>query len=369
MDIEKFINFRKELHKMPEEAFKEDKTRTFIKNALKDVNGLELLEDKSYLLYRYFKGEDKKSIVLRCDMDSIVNSKKTRFHGCGHDGHMAIMLGTILSMDASKLDKNVYFLFQAAEETGYGALDALEIFDKYKITEAYGLHNYAGIKTGTISTKKGLLFLSSFGLKVNIVGRQSHASIPENSLNPIYACSEIIKDIEPFIKKDAYKDFTLQGEKFSDNIFITVVGVKLGGENFGVSPANLELDLTLRAYNDDDLAKLKNIFENKYKKSLEEMGFVVELNSTDEFLSVVNDEELYDSFTKAIDADGLPFEERKEIIRSSEDFGYYRRKARELFFLIGVGEDHKDIHDEAYEFNDEAIENGVKAFLSIAYRL
>ena len=99
------------------------------------------------------------------------------------------------------------------------------------------------------------------------------------------------------------------------------------------------------------------------------MGFVVELNSTDEFLSVVNDEELYDSFTKAIDADGLPFEERKEIIRSSEDFGYYRRKARELFFLLGVGEDHKDIHDEAYEFNDEAIENGVKAFLSIAYRL
>ncbi len=333
MDTEKFIRFRKELHKMPEEAFKEDKTRAFIKDVLNGVNGLELLEDKSYLLYRYFKSEDKKSIVLRCDMDSIVNSQKTRFHGCGHDGHMAIMLGTILSMDASKLDKNVYFLFQAAEETGYGALDALEIFDKYKITEAYGLHNYAGIKTGTISTKKGLLFLSSFGLKVNIVGRQSHASIPENSLNPIYACSEIIKDIEPFIRKDAYKDFTLQGEKFSDNIFITVVGVKLGGENFGVSPANLELDLTLRA------------------------------------LSVVNDEELYEDFVKAIDADGLPFEERKEIIRSSEDFGYYRRKARELFFLLGVGEDHKDIHDEAYEFNDEAIENGVKAFLSIAYRL
>lgn len=76
MDIEKFIRFRKELHKIPEEAFKEDKTRAFIKNALNGVNGLELLEDKSYLLYRYFKGEDKKSIVLRCDMDSIVNSKK-----------------------------------------------------------------------------------------------------------------------------------------------------------------------------------------------------------------------------------------------------------------------------------------------------
>lgn len=364
-DVKELISIRKKLHENPELSLNEKKTMDIICDFLKEKSDFKIFREKDYVYALHFEGEECETVMFRADMDAICDENEKPFHGCGHDGHMAILIGVAEELKNKKFSKNVILLFQPAEEVGKGAELCLEIFDKMKIDRVYGLHNFHGYKEGAVACKSGIMFMASCGLVIELVGRQSHASMPELGLNPAYFIADLVKELKIFTHKDAYKKSKFMGRSFEDEVLLTVIGVNIGGENFGVSPQKGRLALTLRAKKDSDLESFIGVFESEVKKIAEKSGFSYKTERHDEFLAVINDEELYADFKERIINEGLDFYEMKEPVRSSEDFSYYKTKAKSVFFLIGNGENYTPLHYKDYEFNDRILENAIRAFISL----
>lgn len=363
MDINKIIKLRKKLHEYPEIAHNEFKTQKIIKEFLIENTNVEIVEEKGYL-YAKMKGVNpSKTIAIRSDHDAIMNSKNEMFHGCGHDGHTAIMCGTIMELEDVKPKDNVIFLFQPAEENGAGAKLCDKLFIDNKVDEIYGLHNMPNFKKGVAYLKKGCIQCASQGLRIIIDGIQTHASEPEKGLNPCYAISNIIERLKPLSEFKGYVKSEFENLKFNSLVLVTVINIEVGKRNFGVSPKSGEISLTLRTASDEDMIKLKN----KITEILDEIklkGYKYTTEIFDDFPETNNDVKLYEKTLKVLDKYKIKYCKMGEPIRASEDFGYYKKFCPSLYFMLGSGKG-PSIHNEEYEFNDDIIIDGINLFKSI----
>ncbi|SHH31644.1 amidohydrolase [Anaerosphaera aminiphila DSM 21120] len=359
------ISLRKKLHNSPEISNCEFNTRKILINFLKENNINSIYDFKDYF-YVYKKSKNpKKTIVIRADHDAILNSNLEPFHGCGHDGHSAILCGTILNLWKEELDKDVIFLFQPAEENGRGAKICSEVFKKYSIDEVYGLHNWPGLEMGTIYLKIGVCQCASVGLTLKFKGVQSHASLPELGKNPAYIISKIVDDLSDLNIFRGYSPFNFRNLHFKSLVLVTVINISLGSKNFGISPANGELSLTLRAAHDEDLNLIKNYILNLARDLCEE-DFSLQFEFTDEFSETYSDPSLVKKAEQIFSRENLKTLKLEVPFRASEDFGVYKKYALPLFFYLGNGVEHIPLHNDNFEFSDEILENGIKAFSVIA---
>lgn len=360
MDINKIIEFRKELHKCPEIAHHEVKTQKLIKDFLRANTNVEIVEEDGWF-YAKMKGlNPTKTIAFRSDHDAIMNSKNEMFHGCGHDGHTAIMCGTIMALEEDRPLNNVIFLFQPAEENGGGAKLCDKLFKDNTIDEIYGLHNMPNFKKGVAYYRKGCIQCESLGLRIKIDGIQTHASEPEKGLNPSYAISKIIERVKPLSKYIGFKSSKFEDLDFESLVLVTIINLSMGKLNFGVSPKSGEISLTIRAASDKDMKKII-----KKIKEMKEDGYSYTYEIYDDFPETNNDVDLCNKTLKVLDKYGVEYMQMSEPIRASEDFGYYKKFCPSLFFMLGTG-DGPSIHNENYKFNDDVIEDGIRLFKCIA---
>ena len=152
--LKKAINLRQELHKHPEISGEEVITKKILMEFLSENTTLELFDRGKWFYALHFEGEDLETIAFRADFDAILDSSGRPFHGCGHDGHSAILSGFALTLEGQKLGKNIVLLYQFGEEDGSGAIECREVFNEMKIHRIYGLHNMPGYKANTLYTKK-----------------------------------------------------------------------------------------------------------------------------------------------------------------------------------------------------------------------
>lgn len=364
MDINKIIEFRKKLHKIPEIANHELKTQEMIKEFLKSNTKVEIVEEKGYF-YAKLKGVNPtKTIAIRADHDAIMNSKNEMFHGCGHDGHTAILCGTIMKLEEDTVNNNIIFLFQPAEEDGSGAKITDKMFKDNNITEIFGLHNMPNLKKGVAYYREGCIQCASKGMKIKIKGLQTHASEPEKGLNPSYALAKIIQRLKPLSEYRGFVKSKFEDIEFSSLVLVTVIGIEMGKRNFGVSPAVGEICLTLRASSDKDMEKLDNkIYE--MLSEIENDGYSYEIEIFDDFPETNNDENLCEKTIKILEKFGIEIAKMENPIRASEDFGYYKKFCPSMFFMLGMG-DRPSLHHENYSFDDDIILNGISLFECIA---
>lgn len=166
---QQLIAWRRHLHANPESAFEEVKTAQFIAEKL-EAMGIEVHRNigKTGLVGVLKCGDGKGVIAIRADIDAIQLTEQgersyrsgaaERMHGCGHDGHTCIALGAAqLLLQRRNFNGTVCFVFQPAEEPGYGAnaMMADGVIERFAIEEIYGLHNMPGMKAGTIATRVG----------------------------------------------------------------------------------------------------------------------------------------------------------------------------------------------------------------------
>ena len=362
-NLEKIKNLRHVLHAHPELSMHENETKRRLMNFIEENTHLAVVDcGKWFYASRYVEGT--KGIAFRADMDALPINESINLpyasenpdvaHKCGHDGHCAALCGLALELDVMNPERSVYLIFQHAEETGQGAAECAKFLRERSISSIYAFHNWSGWALNSIVIRYGLCQCASSGLTIKFIGKTSHASEPEKGINPAFAIAKIISEIE---------NFTNRNKK----ILCTVVNIKLGEKNFGISPGEGEISLTLRAEREEDMRIFRNSVVNLAEKLAQENSMKTEILNSDYFPETLSDSCCVKKIIEAAKELNLKIIEMPEAIRASEDFGFYTKQIHGAIFYIGNGEDYPAIHTAEYDFNDEILETAVDVFAKIFF--
>ena len=297
----------------------------------------------------------KPPIAFRADMDALLipetcslpyaSEDPSVSHRCGHDGHSAALCGLALSLTGQPLPRDVYLIFQHAEETGDGARVCAELLSEKGIREIYAFHNLNGYPLGRVVLRRGQTQPASVGRTVSFTGAPAHASAPEQGKSPARAAAELCLYIDELLQRP-HKGMLLA----------TVVHLSVGKKDFGVAPAAGELSVTERAEYEEEMEALDRALSEKARQLAARDGLTVSFSESDRFPATVNDDACVCRVTKAAArVTGAPAVEMRDMWRASEDFGWYTKKCPGAMFYIGTGEAHPALHTEAYDFPDEIL--------------
>ncbi len=360
------IQLRHELHQHPELSNQEAWTKQHLIDFLKAHTRLEIVDNGLWFYAIYHAGEDRSNIAFRADFDAIHMQETidlpyaSKFpgisHKCGHDGHAASLVGLALEIDQKGADKNIFFLFQHAEETGDGAAQCVSFIKENRIEEIFAFHNMSGMDFKSVNVIDGTAHYASKGMTIHMEGVPSHASEPEKGLNPAFAIAKVI---------DSIPELTSQ-KHYSGIVLCTIIQVDIGQKAFGISASRGDLLLTIRALHEDDLNKLQNNLEDFALTQAGKYGLKVSFSYNDLFPQTVNSKESSDKIRQVCKEKDFKLVEMTEAFRVSEDFGYYLKQTKGAICYIGNGKDYPSIHTFEYDFRDEIIEIAVELFKGLA---
>ena len=367
------INIRKTLHRFPELSGNETSTAERIAKELKSFQPDNLITGLGgtgvLAAFNAKESHAKKTILFRAELDAIAVTEESEFdhqsqnrgimHGCGHDGHMAIILGLgrYLHQNPPK-NLNVILLFQPAEETGEGASLVMEDsrFSKLKIDQAFALHNLPGYEKNKIFIKKDTFACASSGIEITIKGRFSHAAFPEQGLNPALCVADLIQNAEKTLKRFRKKD----------PLNKTVpTFIRMGEPAYGISPGEAKMGYTLRSATDEGLEKGLQLLQETIEESAKQFKGIIKNRRVEPFAATLNSDEGVKIIQQAAASTNTPLEIMDRPFPWSEDFGEFRRQFPITIFGLGAGKNHPHLHFEKYDFNDDLIPTGVKIFSEI----
>lgn len=354
---EKIIQFRKDLHQIPELGLEEVKTSQYIKEKLENcgyeyetVIGTGVIACKK-------SGNTNKAIAFRADMDALQITEETNtsfksihkgmMHGCGHDVHMANLLGLAYYLKDIDVSRDIIFIFQPAEESPGGAKPIIEtgVLDKYNIGEIYGSHIWPYLEEGTIGVKPGPLMAMPGEFGITISGIGGHGAIPNDTTDQIYIASMLINSLQSIVSRNIEP---VEGG-------VVTVGYIHGGTRHNIIPEKIEFGGTFRAFDEG--------VYNTIKKRMKEicLGFEVvynvkiDLKIADYYPAVNNDENLTKEFINILNDENL------EIVKPSmtgEDFSFFQKKFPGVFFFMGSKNTDEGfinpLHNPKFNLTDKA---------------
>lgn len=370
-DWEAILELRHTLHAHPELSGEEQETKKRLMDFISHHTHLQLVDRGSwfYALYEPKKRNGKPAIGFRADMDALPlpeardlpygSTKACVAHKCGHDGHSSALtaLALLLEKDENIL-RPVYLIFQSAEETGKGGKSCADFVEAAGLGEVYAFHNLSGYPENAIMVRDGLTQCASKGLTVHFTGKRAHAGTPEEGCNPAPALARMILLAE--------KLGAPAKEEGAGTLLLTIVGVNLGGRDFGISPGEGEISFTLRADEEKDLAAVENGLRQEACRLGEEHSLAVSFEEADPFPATVNSPLGTERVRAAARSLGLTLVPMEKPWRPSEDFGWYLKVCPGALFYVGNGENWPAPHHPAYDFNDRILPTPAALFLKLA---
>lgn len=365
------INWRRDFHRHPEVAFQEERTSAVLKSFLESL-GLPVRRVAGTGVVGVLEGNPGgKTVALRADMDALplkeegdkdyLSLNEGAAHACGHDGHMAILMGTakLLQARKDKFSGRVVFLFQPAEERPpggakkmieEGALDGVEA--------VFGLHLWQPLPTGLVGIVKGAMMANSDEFSIVVRGRGGHGSMPHTAVDPILAASHLVVNIQSVVSRNV------------DPLKPCVVsfGTFRGGTVFNIIPSEVSLTGTVRSFD----PAVQSLAEKRLREIAEETAKTFGASCTVEyrkgFPALMNNPEMVD-FVSAVARQVLsegclkPF----DPIMGGEDFAYYLQKVPGAFFFLGAGDGQEfPHHHPAFDFDEKVLPQAVLLMSNIA---
>jgi amidohydrolase len=360
------VALRHELHRHPELAGRETWTKKRLIDFLRQHSSLDIVDRGSWFYARYRAGKDRPNIAFRADFDALPIDETISLpygsqcpgvaHKCGHDGHSASLAGFALDVSEQGADKNIYFVFQHAEETVQGGFECAALMDEEAIAEVFAYHNVPGMPARSIAVMDDTASCGSTGMIITLTGVPAHASQPEDGRNPCFAIAEIIDSIPAFIDPARYRGLVL----------CTIIGINAGQEAFGMSASEGRLMLTIRGQFDSELEELKRKIERKTAEEAERHGLTCGFEFRDSVPALHNHRESAAKVRRAARRLGFTTLEPGAPARGSEDFAWYTRRTRGAMFWVGAGEGRAPIHTAQFDFNDEIIPTVVDLYRALA---
>ncbi|MET3650273.1 M20 aminoacylase family protein [Phyllobacterium ifriqiyense] len=364
--IDEIILWRHHLHRNPELAYAEFETSNFIAAKL-EAFGLQVHRGLAGtgVVGTLTKGTGKRSIGIRADMDALPIFEKTgvsyaseidgKMHACGHDGHMAMVLGAASEcVDLEGLDGTVHFIFQPAEENEGGGRRMVEdgLFDLFPCDEIFSLHNWPSSPLGTYVIRPGAMMAAFAIFEIKVEGRGAHGATPHQGNDVLLASSHIHTALQSIVSR------SLSPQK-SGVVSVTAIN---GGSTWNVLPESCTLRGTTRWLDDvvGDLIELRIIeIANSIAESF---GCSADIRYDRHIPVTSNDERCVDVVKRAADRLGpalMRVDEEPSMI--SEDFAFMlnARPGAYLFLGTGMGSDDPGLHSPFFNFNDAAIPLGI----------
>jgi len=387
----KVIEWRRHLHQNPELSNREYKTSAYVEKHLRSL-GLEVETGVAHTgVVAILKGGKPGPLVaLRADMDALPVAEQTDLpfaskvttvyrgqetgvmHACGHDTHVAILMGVAeaLTKQKEQMQGDVMFIFQPAEEgapegeEGGAALMLKEgLFAKRKPDAAFGLHITSSLPVGYAGLRAGPLMASEDSFEITLTGRQTHGSRPWNGVDPIVAAAQLINATQTIISRQV--DVTKAPAVVS-------FGAIKGGIRSNIIPDEVELIGTIRTFDQDMRADIKRRFAKTVDLVAQTNNAGSHVHIMEGYPVTVNSEELVEKFTPSLKS---VFGEQKVVttplVTGAEDFSYYALEVPSIFFFLGGTESGVDPatapsnHSPRFKIDEDALALGVDALVKL----
>lgn len=377
------VELRHHFHKNPETAWQEVETSEKIESLLKEW-GFENIRrgvrgTPCGVVADLNPRSEGPSIALRADMDALaikeensvpyVSDREGVMHACGHDSHMAILLGTakVLSFIKDDLPGRVRLIFQPAEEGGStsenypgaecmireGVLDGIDAIA--------GLHIWSPLKTGFVAVRPGPMMSACDSWTVRIYGKGGHGAMPQDAVDPTLAATTFVNLLQTIVSREV--DPT--------EVVVVSVGKLVSGSAFNIIPDTVEITGTVRTFNPLIQKNMSGMILRIADGVCSALRCRAELQYTSFVPPTINDEELTSRFIGT--ARNILGEDRVQgssLIMVSEDFSYYQEKIPGVFFLLGCGNPAKGTdhphHSPYFNVDDEALSTGVELLAAFA---
>lgn len=303
------------------------------------------------------KGKNpQKTIAFRSDIDALPSPKGAE-HLCGHDGHMSILLGLIeyLVDNKDKLNDNIVFIFQPAEEDSGGAKRLIDagVLKKYNVDEIYGLHIHPDFKEGYVGCKAGYLMSQNGELNVEIIGKGGHGAIPQNATDAVLIGAHFVTSLQSIISRNVNP---MEGA-------VLTIGKICGGSARNIIAERVRLEGTIRCFNPDVYDTIRTHIEEFAKGFEISYNCNVNLEFIDGYFAVNNDEKLFEEFREAIGKEKIA---KTSPLMISEDFSFYQKEIPGLFFMLGARNEEKGfvdaLHNLNFNFNEDILMNGLEIY-------
>ena len=357
MDVEELVNWRRDLHQIPELGLKEYQTKAYLKKELEKMgyHPSEILETG---LYIYIDQGKEETIAFRTDMDALPITEKNDIpfkskhegcmHACGHDTHYVSLMGaaTVLAEIREEIQGSVKFIFQPAEEHNFGAqhLITLGCLENPRPVACFSFHNSPEIPTGTVAVVPGPIMAGLHTFEITLTGKGGHGGIPHLNVDPVVGAAALIQSFQTIVSRNIAPVHAA---------VISVCSVHTdNGHISNVVPNQVNLMGTVRYYSYEDKALIKKRMQEITDGICSAYHLTGELVTSQDLPITTNtplegQPSLYPIALAAAKAAGAtPVE--PEPSGGGDDFSYYslgvngKEGVPSYFYWLGVGNEEKD---------------------------
>lgn len=349
----KVIEWRRDFHQNPELGNQEFRTAKIVAGHLRSL-GIEVTEEVAVTgVVGILKGSQPgPTVALRADMDALpvtergdlpfksnvtttYNGQETGvMHACGHDSHVAILMGVaeVLAGMKEELKGSVKFIFQPAEEgvfevETFGAKQMVEEGVMEDVDAVFGLHIWAQAESGTIGYRSGPFMAAADFFDITVTGVQAHGAAPWSSVDPIVTASQIVMGLQTIVARNV---------NVTEAPAVVTIGAINGGIRENIIPESVKLIGNIRTYGDEQQKLVHRRFTEIATKIAESAGAKAEVNIQKLYPSTVNQPALMAQMLPSLEiAAGKENVVIMDPITASEDFSYYQREAPGVFLMLG----------------------------------
>ncbi|MBY5951225.1 amidohydrolase [Algoriphagus marincola] len=349
----KVIEWRRDFHKYPELGNQEFRTAKIVAEHLRSL-GMEVTEEVAVtgVVGVLRGGKPGPMVALRADMDAlpvterndlpfksvntaVYNGQETGvMHACGHDSHVAILMGVaeIMASMKDQLKGSVKFIFQPAEEGVYDVdIAGAELMVKEGVMEdvdaIFGLHIWAQIEAGKIGYRSGPFMAAVDNLEVTITGTQAHGAAPWSSVDPIVTSAQAIMGLQTILSRNV---------NITENPAVVTVGAIHGGIRHNIIPEKVEMIGTIRTFGDEQQALVHQRITEIITNIAESAGAKADVNIGKLYPSTVNPPELTSQMLPTMDAvAGTGNVIAMPPVTGAEDFSFFQREKPGFFIFLG----------------------------------
>lgn len=363
------VDYRRSLHQIPETGFTERKTSAFV---AEELNRLGLTVETGIAQYGVvglLSGDSPgKTVMLRADMDalpiledtglSFASTHEGVMHACGHDGHMAMVLGAaqVLTRMRDRIKGQVKFLFQPAEEGPGGAkpMVAAGVMENPTVDYAIGGHLWPALPQGTVGVKAGPLMAAMDKFELKITGRGGHGAMPHMCIDPIDTAVQVVNALQRIVSR----------QMNPLNPSVVTVGSFNGGSSFNIIPDTVELSGTTRTFDRDIWQSWPERMEKIIRGVCDAMGATYELDYQQGYPPTINDADAAELAGRcAALVVGKENVLEPESTMGGEDMSFYLEKAKGCFIFLGVGTDGcAPLHNSRFDFDEGVLLTGVETY-------
>jgi hippurate hydrolase len=373
---------RRDLHAHPELSYEEVRTSDVIAAKLAEwdipvVRGLGGTGVVGILK----SGTSERAIGLRADMDALPMQELNQFehasrhpgkmHACGHDGHMAMLLGAAQHL-AKHRDFNgtVYLIFQPAEEGGAGARKMIEdgLFERFPMEAVYGMHNWPGMPAGSFGVRSGPLMASSNEFQLTLKGKGAHAAQPHRGVDPIMVAVQVAQAWQTIVSRE---------KNPLETAVLSITQIHSGSAT-NVIPDEAYMIGTVRTFTTEVL----DLVENRMGEIAQNIAAAFNATATFKFKRnyppLINHPEqtaFAAEVARAV-AGADKVDTNTEPTMGAEDFAFMLQAKQGCYIFIGNGEgDHRagghglgpcQLHNASYDFNDKLLPVGASYWVRLA---